>query len=581
MAAGQGAQDYIELTDFTPGIYSNYLSAGGAQASADGTAQKTDTWGCYGSPSGGLLPLPKLVATRDRTIDTGSEGTTYPTGFKRYQVLDTVNLTPTVSYTGAEDVDFAYSGEPDFLFHVNQRYRDSGAAASYNRIMEVIGTKFFPSGGVAEIQVDVHDASYTPELHSSRRLYGHGSLDVASLRYNNLVANALNPCLLFLINNVTNNVAHRRVGIFPPVPNAVVTTDTVAHFLDADEGNPRIILSHQGRIVTSGLFSLGVGLYGPRLGASGEMPAHEAVDFWQPGLTTTASKETATTPAQYGQENYSGWGSWISGNNSELLIIKQAGGGVVVRGDLARPTVVALPSLPSTHEAVNKGAMTEKGYVYGTREGVWLWSGGDEAELISPQLEGWFWKVDNGGWDQHYISSLKGKFAYVHPYLLAPNNYVMDIRTGGWFRLSLPAENRYYAFYDISASGRFYATPAYYAADPSDHVHDRFDPAQGTSLYKWRSQPLARTRNRVLNFREINVIVQGFGTLQVELLGITGVTATHTFTFNSTSRPVALQQYIKLQAHDVEVRITSTGDSGGTAPSLYRCSLGFTETMSV
>jgi len=61
MATGAAITNYIDLTNFTPGIASGW---GGIATPGDGTtAQIAETWGCFGLPEGGLGPLPRLKST--------------------------------------------------------------------------------------------------------------------------------------------------------------------------------------------------------------------------------------------------------------------------------------------------------------------------------------------------------------------------------------------------------------------------------------------------------------------------------------------------------------------------------------
>ena len=56
---GQESLEWIELSDFTPGIHSGFFGGDGQQA-IDGALQD-DTYSCVGHPGGGLVPGPRLV----------------------------------------------------------------------------------------------------------------------------------------------------------------------------------------------------------------------------------------------------------------------------------------------------------------------------------------------------------------------------------------------------------------------------------------------------------------------------------------------------------------------------------------
>ena len=67
MPAGAGVETYIDLVDFTPGIYDSYHGITSDVATAgpkDGAVRRAGTWGCYGRKNGGLYPLFKVTQTK-------------------------------------------------------------------------------------------------------------------------------------------------------------------------------------------------------------------------------------------------------------------------------------------------------------------------------------------------------------------------------------------------------------------------------------------------------------------------------------------------------------------------------------
>jgi hypothetical protein len=562
VAADQGVTERIDLDNFTPGIFSSYAANGGAQPAPDGAAQETDTYGCYGHPSGGLHPFPRVVATNTKAITTPiTEPTYYPTGLARWCILDTQIVSPVVPYEGDETTDFAYSGVPDFMFYAFESYYDSGGASSYDRVMSVRGFRYFQA---TPTEVIVDSTTYTTTVHSSRRLFGYGSLDQGATTVTG--DGDVLPVLLYMLNPVIES--SMVIGCYPNVPDGTPETDSQKD-APGTWGRQVALLSHQGRLVSVAKtrYSSGTSVYGPAVGADAEMIIADDVFF--KAAKDVLGTGTGTLPAQYGLESMNGWGTWCSYNAQDLFVVKQVGGGVKITGDIANPTVTRLPGIPSTHLAVNRGALTEKGYVYGTREGVWRWNGGDEAELLSAQLEGWFWDVDSS---TRFPDAMKGKFGYLYPFLFAPNNWVLDTRSGGWFRLTDPASIQY-AFYDVSAGGHFYASPGFITAtDPT--LNHRYSMEEFAEEFSWRSQPIARTRNRRLTFREVSLVAQGTGTVTVDVIGLVGEFSV-TFTLDSSDRPHIQTLPVSQAAHDVEVRITSTGEPDGTAPTVYRVSLGY------
>lgn len=121
----------------------------------------------------------------------------------------------------------------------------------------------------------------------------------------------------------------------------------------------------------------------------------------------------------------------------QMLVVKHVGGGALIAGDLDQPTIHRLPYIESTGGVICKGAQTPVGYVYGSRNGIFLWNGGDSTERISPQLDGFFWDHTDGSVFETYAGS-RGRMAYWNGLVCVPNNYVLDIDSQSWWRLAVP-----------------------------------------------------------------------------------------------------------------------------------------------
>ena len=82
--------------------------------------------------------------------------------------------------------------------------------------------------------------------------------------------------------------------------------------------------------------------------------------------------------------------------------------------------------------------------------------------------------------------------------------------------------------------------------------------------------------------REINLVAQGSGTVTVDVIGAGGTTVSKTFTVADSDRPVIQFAPIKVQAQDVEIRITSDSGSGSVnAPVVHRIAIGYNTASSV
>jgi hypothetical protein len=347
---------------------------------------------------------------------------------------------------------------------------------------------------------------------------------------------------------------------------------------------PYIVIAHQDRFLGIGFGTTGSGSasFGTNAQTRAEVVRATAVNdaFTSGGIESIFSNESPY-----------GIGTWTSMNASELLIIKQRGGGYVLRGDVANPQILRLPGIASANP-MHRGVMTTQGFVYGNRRGVWIWPGGDTSVCISDQIGGFFWNAllgvsrpeDNAG-QQTVPSNIAdgeerrmfyGNFGFSYPYCYVPNNFFYDMRIGSWWRLSKPGRYAYMHYAD-SANGNIIAIPSNW--DTSDkNIINWYSHEKGANSYSWKSQPLHRTQSNILNYREIVLFAQG-DSAQVDftLEGIDGETATATFEFDSPDRRVCLRQPISVDTHDVVVTITAKSkDLTKAAPSLT-FALGYSE----
>lgn len=343
-----------------------------------------------------------------------------------------------------------------------------------------------------------------------------------------------------------------------------------------------VVVCHQGRIVWIGSLT----------GGDDFTDGHTFDIFEQIGWTEVNDHSTLVSNFAFiaVPENPTGYGAWASLNASELFLVKRAGGGVVIRNDLDNPTVVRLPGVASTGRFVNLGVDTPFGFVYGSERGVWLWTGGDACQLLSPQLHGRFLATDT--LPDNYVG-LHGSFTFSEPYVFAPNSWVFDTRTESWWKLrNNPdiAVELHSAFYDVDLDGNVYAFPSAMPVGADDDEHNVFaqiyDLNLGESAFSARTQPLARTRNRELEFREIILKASGVGTITITLEGIdngSGAATPRTETFIVDSlTPVVRVQATELRGQDISAIVTSTADNPqSSAPVVHSVLLGYSERQRV
>lgn len=554
----------IVLDDFSPGIYDDWLASGGARSGAPlGAAQMTGTAGCVSSPGGGLIPGPKRVNRVSETlIDTAGS---YPsaTGDKMYLTSFRV-MSPVWDRTNSifafevgrpnpfpdnivAGFEWYYGSGPSSYRH-KQRVRlykmalqaaanpAQGAVGTYDLITQQTGTSFGTPFKFGFIGIDLSRDLYSSPATPGVAVVCAGAISNRDVQQNGHVA-------------------------YPDSSNQ--TTDSVKTMTGLGAGGTGYagynLFAHQDRInALHRSVNYGVG---PNL----EMPTDILIGAAVNDVTTVGYSYEC-----FVAENPGLMGAWCSINASEMFFVKQQRGGFVLRGDITFPTVVRLPSLPPTMDACNIACVAPNGMVvYGSRSGVFGWGGGDTAANLSKQMDGFFWETPGTSDFLH----ARGSFASHEGYVAAPNNFLLDIDSGGWWRLPTTVP---YAWYDVSAAGYLIGAPAFVSAS-QQALADYYDFQQGQSSYTWVSQPLKVSMNRILDFRECDLVVQGVGTVTVTVTGINGATATATFSgINSSARPIAIHQGIGVHAYDATVTISSdSGDSAVPAPRVHRLALGY------
>lgn len=617
MAAGQGADAYIELADFTGGIAATYASGGKAQMVREDPenprvyAQRDYTAGCYGHPLGGLYPLPGI---RDEVVEDLDDWNTedgYPTGFRSLVVNATGIISPLdgVHWMISDSVDQndqPHPHTPDQLAILyGGWYESSTVPGLFGGSQEL---RVFTMGPGPRAMTDLlggFNEDSGSDFHRFMNVRGTINTNNVTVTDNTIgaaISRGMGPAHIFPVTTGTWYKAGAADETFWPVAPSdqtgsvkemgrvgfAIVADSVGIYPDllaSDEGQwssdpmVRVLsgltgvylgLMHQNQIVFARDHDIQTGLRQPA-GQHGTLGEQDYIGWFQPNdLANDASRDQF----RFMPESPSAYGAAVVVNANELFMVKHVGGALVVRGDVGNPQVINLTGVPATHGATNVPVITPLGVVYGTRDGVWLWTGGEDAEPLSPLLDGCFWlPEDQPSLDWGHPSTVRGKFNYSHPFVYAPNNWILDLRTRAWFRLAFPIEAgvdgmRYYRNYEVSSTGRVYAVKSWVHENDVVVAH-LFDPQTPTRKFWFRSHPIRRTINRQLKFREVVVEAQGRGTITVNLYGVgsgPGGPASATFTIKSADRPVTLRKEVSAEFANVEVEIISTSVEDGLPP---------------
>lgn len=578
----------IVLDDFRPGIYDTW--AAGDASAPDGAAQLSGTWGCVASRTGSLIAAPKKIKSQTQALVDANGSGKYPTGDARMHVVAMRNFSPVYrkSATGIAQSD--YPDAPTVVF--SWWYDSAGGGTNFKQRGLARIYKMFLATVASYDMIDF--TSLATQAVGTKPPHGWGGVDIgrANDAHSDVAGIPIVGAFFFGMADPNNY----KVRAFPD--QGTVATDGVDIFVfETLQVGPYAMFAHQDRFC---IFALGAPVgqtnaLAVDFGTSGGTEQSEWIHYTNTNSVTGGSLDNN---AIFVNENPFGYGTWKSVNAGELFLVKKRGGGLSVRGDFDRPTVVRLPGIESTGLAVNIGCTLPDGtFLYGSERGVYAWSGGDTVKLLSPQIEGWFWKATSPDSPTAGLSVVEqlcnplfyrsfgddhaqcmGSWAMCGDRLVyGPNNFCYDSMGGGWFIHTNPADGIIYGYHDTSVKNRVIAAP-YYVDATQTEVLAWFDPNTGQNHYKWTGQPLKRTRGRVIQIKYVDVVVQGHGTIIYTLTGIEGQTATKTITI-STDQPITVNiPELAIKSHDISLTIDSTGTTGSDAgPEVIRAIFGYYE----
>lgn len=534
---------WIEMTDFRPGIFSNNNLAGGINVTSDNPckAQEQGTVRCRALPTGGLGPLPR------RTFDFAIENPPGTNSTNRYinglgtwgQILSDI------------DTDFDHRIE----IHLPISYTTGG---SFNNAFAWIRERIYETPQTTEtIHTDTSTDGVPERVQFAFLMKTRLSTD----------GDPLTPGNVEMVCVYGGFGQGMRVSRAMPDP----TTPTVTSTVIVGDEDPlwRRAVAHQGRIVLAQFDNQG-------RGDNTSISTEENIWWTNVNLTTL----DGTLPAVFVPEVDASITDWASMTANALIVIKSIGGGYVLQGSLGDVTVVRLPNLmcPDGAETV-QGCNTRSGWVYSAGDrGLYLWNGGDAAEWLSPQLDGRTFTETGGvafGEGSH-----RGQCDRWMDLLLAPNLWVCDLEQRGWWRLDDPDDP---VFHDTPVcyfqSTKFNSQAVGCRAllvDDDEEVFYIWDYGDLAHTWTWRSHPLWITRDRVLTVRQGVAAVQGHGTITIEVREASeqgANTAFHVIEVDS-EEITNVRFNLAVSAPNLIVDIQSDGDDA-EAPLLHRLFLGY------
>lgn len=622
--------EWIDISDFTPGMTSTTEPTIAASA-ADGAAESATY--CLPGPSGvGLVPAPRFITSYSTNAPSVPIGVTTVDPNQNYAMMldfqtvgvPVANPSSSATSTIAMDIDhsvFPVEDEFAFLWQYYDMAVNSNRQVSRIEMHHVDGLTM-SAGSIAATATDTRSfsvpsaASDPTNFHTTNLDYGPGSIDRMMVKpgtqtqapgWSMIAAVDTRPMDVPIAEYTWSygqawawGGQQTVVGVsgwftLTRTPASgfgqwqPAGADTISVNL-ASRTSPILAFSHQGRgVVVAGGSRYGDfgGTYGGNY-QSVDVQAVQSLRFSTPGNGFIPDFYTGYLDIF---EPIGGIVAACSLSSDDLFLLGATGGGVRVRGplDSTSVSITRHPMLPSGYGRATHITPTPVGLVWGTRNGVWLWNGGDTAENIAPQLSYDFW-WDNTAMGRYAYQQPKGRPVCSYPYLFFPNGWICDLRFKAWFRFGRRNSTNlsYPSFWSMMSNGDVAAAHPLisYASRPDADrtVITRYDPSQFHDSWNWKSQPLARSRNRVLSFREIGLTVlnpSNTCTLQFTLSGAdpangSTVTTTRTLTITAADKPQTIRIETSLDCVDAQLELNVIATTGSTiALSLHRISLGF------
>lgn len=541
---------WIELTDFSPGIFSNNNLAGGLNVTSTNLAlaSPTNTVRCRSLPTGGLGPVPRRTFDFSlASVPGAGNGYTY--------YINGLGTWGQVFAFPATDTDIDHRIE----VHLPISYTTGG---TYDNVFKWVRERIYNNVPTTEVILTDTSTDGVPEQGQYAFLM--------KTRMN--PADPLEPGQAVMVCVYGGYGQGLRVSAAHPDPATPTANSTVE--VGDDTTLWRRAVAHQGRIAFGKFINYG-------RGATTTLSSEENIVWTETNDTALVS----TTPAVFVPEVDASITDWASMSANQMVVVKSLGGGYVLQGDLSDVTVVRLPNLMSPDGADTvQGCNTPIGWVYSAGDrGLYVWNGGDSSKPLSPQLDGRSF-TDTGG-VAFAEGSHRGSCDRWMDLLLAPDLWMCDLETRGWWRLDDPDDA---AFHDTPvcywSSTKFNSQAVGCRArldDDDDELFYIWDYGDLAYSYSWQSHPIWVSQDKYLTVREGLVALQGSGQVIVTVLDVNDDTNLSTQIIDVDSDVIQNFRFnVGISAENLAIRFESAGgipSNLGTAeaPLIHRAFFGW------
>ncbi len=545
---------WIELTDFSPGIFSNTNLAGGLNVTSTNLAfaSPTNTYRCRALPTGGLGPLPRMKEAFQLTTPPTVGGAPLS---DTYIVNGLGTWGQAIADTNA-NTNEDHRVEVHLLLSWTYTGNDHAAAWLREHIYETV-------------------SPFTETIYSDTEAAG----DATQYQYAYFLKTRMNPIadvadpgelvMVCVYTPPSQDLFINRVAPDPATP----TTASTVELMNGDSEIFRKAVAHQGRVVIGRFSVQGRGL--DTTNSSNENFIYTEVNNY----TTTL-----TEPAVYVPEIDQNISDMASMTANQLIVVKDLGGGYVVQGDLDDPTIVRLPNLMSPDGTPTVcGTQTPRGWVYSAGDrGLYIWNGGDQSEPLSPQLDAREFTGNDVETAGH-----AGSCDRWLDLLVVPQMWVCDLETRGWWRLddpdSYPSPMTFFSTSKyrgqmISARQQIIDPPAATGDDDAFYLWEYDDLAYS---YSWQSHPIWISRDRLMEVRQGTIALQGTGQVTVTLFDVANDNNPPSYqVIDVDSDTIVNKRFdLSLRAENLAIRLESSGGVNGNAiaPLIHRVFIGWTE----